>query len=62
MLALSMVSIAGLLLMPSLSQSRGGGGQVTVTPTADKVIAWSAAGGGVEESLEPGESVVTYGA
>jgi hypothetical protein len=35
---------------------------VTVTPTADKVIAWSAAGGGIEESLQPGESVVTSGA
>ena len=60
--AMIMVSIAGLLLMPTLSQSRGGGGQVTVTPTADKVIAWSAVGGGVEESLQPGESVVTSGA
>ena len=60
--AMIMVSIAGLLLMPTLSQSRGGGGQVTVSPTAGKVIAWSAAGGGVEESLEPGESVVTSGA
>ncbi|MCS6265295.1 MAG: hypothetical protein H8K11_16205 [Nitrospira sp.] len=60
--AMIMVSIAGLLLMPTLSQSRGGGGQVTVTPTADKVIAWSAAGGGVEESLEPGESVITSSA
>ena len=56
------VFIAGLLLTPSLSQSQGGGGQVTITPTTDKVIAWSAAGGGVEESLQPGESVVTSGA
>jgi len=60
--AMIMVSIAGLLLTPTLSQSRGGDGQVTITPTADKVIAWSAAGGGVEESLEPGESVITSSA
>lgn len=37
-------------------------GQVTVTPTADKLIAWSAAGGGVEESLEPGEAVIASSA
>ena len=55
-------SVGGLVLTPTLSQSQGGGGQVTITPTADKVIAWSAAGGGVEESLHPGESVVTSGA
>lgn len=65
-LALSLIFVAvtagSLLLTPSRSQSQGGGGQVTVTPTADKVIAWAAAGGGVEESLEPGESVVTSGA
>ena len=54
--------VVGLLLTPSLSQSQGGGGQVTITPTTDKVIAWSAAGGGVEESLQPGESVVASGA
>ena len=60
--ALIMLFIAGLLLTPSLSQSQGRGGQVTITPTADKVIAWSAAGGGVEESLQPGESVVASGA
>lgn len=35
---------------------------MTVTPTADKVIACSAAGGGVEESLQLGEAVVTSGA
>lgn len=55
------LSAAGLLLAPTWSLSQGGGGQVTVTPTAEKVIAWSAAGGGVEESLQPGESLVTSG-
>ena len=60
--AVIIVFVAGLLLTPALSQSQGGGGQVTITPTTDKVIAWSAAGGGVEESLQPGESVVTSGA
>ena len=60
--AVIIVFVAGLLLTPSLSQSQGGGGQVTIMPTTDKVIAWSAAGGGVEESLQPGESVVTSGA
>ena len=60
--AVIIVFVAGLLLTPSLSQSQGGGGQVTITPTTDKVIAWSAVGGGVEESLQPGESVVTSGA
>ena len=60
--AVIIVFVAGLLLTPSLSRSQGGGGQVTITPTTDKVIAWSAAGGGVEESLQPGESVVTSGA
>ncbi|MCS6289978.1 MAG: hypothetical protein H8K10_13530 [Nitrospira sp.] len=54
--------IAVQFLLTPLSQSQGGGGQVTVTPTADKVIAWSAAGGGIEESLQPGESVITSGA
>lgn len=33
---------------------------MTVTPPADKLIAWLAAGGGVEEAaLQPGESVIT---
>lgn len=50
--------IAGQFLMPFLSQSQSGGGQVTVTPTTDKLIAWSAAGGGIEESLQSGESVI----
>lgn len=54
-----MVSMTGCLLTPSLSQSQGGHSHVTITPTADKLIAWSAAGGGIEESLEPGESVVS---
>ena len=57
-----MAIIAVQCLLTPLSQSQNGGAQVTITPTADKVIAWSAAGGGVEESLEPGESVVTSGA
>ena len=56
------VSTGNLLLTETPSHSQGGGGQVTVTPTAGKVIAWSAAGGGVEEPLEPGEAVVTSGA
>lgn len=60
--AVIIVFISSLLFTPSLSQSQGGGGQVTITPTTDKVIAWSTAGGGVEESLQPGESVVTSGA
>jgi len=55
------LSTASLLFAPAWSLSQGGGAQVTVTPTADKVIAWSAAGGGVEESLQPGESIVTSG-
>lgn len=55
------LSVAHLLLTPTWSLSQAGGGQVTVTPTTDKVIAWSAAGGGVEESLQPGESIVTSG-
>lgn len=54
--------IALQFFISPLSQSHGEGGHVTVTPTADKVIAWSAAGGGVQESLQPGESVVTSGA
>ncbi len=54
--------LGGQLLITAPSEGQRGGGQVTVTPTADKVIAWSAAGGGVEESLQPGESVVTSGA
>lgn len=55
------ISATSLFFTPTRSLGQGGGGQVTVTPTADKVIAWSAAGGGVEESLQPGESVVTSG-
>ena len=55
------LSAASLLLAPTRSTSQGGGGQVTVTPTSEKVIAWSAAGGGVEESLQPGESIVPSG-
>lgn len=58
-LILVMAIIAGHFLMPPLSQSQSGGGQVTVTPTADKLIAWSAAGGGGEEALQPGEAVIT---
>lgn len=54
--------LGGQLLITAPSEGQRGSGQVTVTPTADKVIAWSAAGGGVEESLQPGESVVTSGA
>ena len=53
--------VAGQLLMPVRSQGQGGGGgQVTLTPAAAKLITWSAAGGGVEESLQPGEPVITY--
>lgn len=55
------LSTAILLLAPTWSISQGEGGQVTVTPMPEKVIAWSAAGGGVEESLQPGESIVTSG-
>ena len=54
--------LVGQLLITAHSEGQRGDGQVTVTPTADKVIAWSAAGGGIEESLQPGESVVTSGA
>lgn len=53
------LSTASLLLAPAWSLSQGGGAQVTVTPTTEKVIAWSAAGGGVEESLQPGEAIVS---
>lgn len=50
-------------LLWGLAPAQGqGSAQVTVTITAGKLIAWSAAGGGVEESLEPGESVITSGA
>ena len=63
LLLLAVTVFTGNLLVSAIpSQSQGGGGQVTITPTTDKVIAWSAAGGGVEESLQPGESVVTSGA
>lgn len=53
------VSSGCLLLTAIPAQSQGGSGQVTITPADGKVIAWSAAGGGVEESLEPGESIVS---
>ncbi len=62
LLILLTAMVTGQLLVSAPSQSQGGSGQVTVTPTADKLIAWSAAGGGVEESLEPGESVITSSA
>lgn len=63
LLLLAVTVFTGNLLVSAIpSQSQGGGGQVTITPTDGKVIAWSAAGGGVEESLEPGEKVVTSGA
>jgi len=62
MLTTIIVSITGGLLTPSFSQSQGGHGHVTITSTADKLIAWPAAGGGIEESLKPGESVVRSGA
>lgn len=55
------LSTASLLSAPTWSPAQGGGGQVTVTATPGKVIAWSAAGGGVEESLQTGESIVTSG-
>lgn len=55
------LSTASLLSAPTGSPAQGGGGQVTVTATPGKVIAWSAAGGGVEESLQAGESIVTSG-
>jgi hypothetical protein len=59
---LVMAIIAVQCWLTPLVHSQGRSAQVTVTPTADKVIAWSAAGGGVEESLQPGESVVASGA
>lgn len=55
------LSAASLLFASTWSLSQGGGGQVTVTPIAEKVIAWSTAGGGGEESLRPGESIVSSG-
>ena len=63
-LILSIITVCagGLSVPAAASQSQGGSGHVTITPTDGKVIAWPAAGGGVEESLEPGESVITSGA
>lgn len=52
--------IGSMLLAPIPSQSQSGSAQVIVTATAGKLIAWSAAGGGVEESLQPGESTPSH--
>ena len=56
------VSAASLLATAVPSRGQGGGSQVTITPTGGKVIAWSAAGGGIEESLKPNESVISSAA
>ncbi len=55
-------STASLFVTAAPSHAQGGGSQVTITPTDSKVIAWSAAGGGVEESLQPNETVISSAA
>ncbi len=61
-LLVTILSAASLLVTAVPSQSQGGSGQVTITPTDGKVIAWPAAGGGIEESLKPNESVISSAA
>ncbi|MDR4472607.1 MAG: hypothetical protein MRJ92_08150 [Nitrospira sp.] len=55
------LSTASLLSAPTGSPAQGGGGQVTVTPTPGKVIAWSPQAAASRSLCRQGESIVTSG-